>query len=323
MPCRKQWQTTATWSIKQQHYMKILLTGASGYIGENLQQELLAKGHQVNSLTRKDPPAANRDGLQYFKWDPAKDEIDEHCADEAEAIINLAGAGIAQKPWSKKVRKEILKSRTDSVNLLYSLLRRNDKHRVRSFVSASATGYYGDQADQWLSEDHAAEDSFLGQTCLAWEQAVEQGKALGIRTVCLRSGLVLGKDGGILPKISALTEWGLGAALGNGRQWVPWIHLEDAVQMYCYALEHEGLQGPFNMVAPDPVTNLELTETIAKTLKRPLWLPHVPAVVLTGIMGKMSALVLNSTRASAERIESTGFTFKYPGIGQAIQTIYA
>ncbi|QNL51469.1 TIGR01777 family protein [Olivibacter sp. SDN3] len=298
---------------------KILVTGASGMVGEALIAALVSKGYTIHALTRK--AKSNTSSVSYFTWDLEEGAIDKSCITDVEAIIHLAGAGIAKKPWSKNVRINILKSRTDSIQLIYQLLQ-STPHRVKTVISASATGYYGNRGDELLTEERVPSDDFLGQTCLAWEQVVSQAASYGIRTVSLRSGIILSKEDGALPLMAKPVKLGLGAKLGNGRQYTPWIHLEDAVAMYIFALEHEGLRGVYNMVAPETITNKTLNRALAKTLKKPLWAPPVPAFLIRSIMGKMSDLLLHSTRVSAERISNAGFKFKYPTIREALTNIY-
>ena len=298
---------------------RILISGATGLIGEALIKTLLSKGYIIHALVRK--PQADVQNIHYFTWNVEDGIIDKTCIEEVDAIVHLAGANIAKKPWSRKVRSNILKSRTDSIALIYSLLS-SGNHRVKTVVSASATGYYGNRGEELLTEEMSPADDFLGQTCLAWEQAVANGKSFGLRTVSLRCGMVLTKVGGALPALTKPINLGLGTAFGNGKQYVPWIHLTDVIAMYAFALEHPGLSGSYNMVAPQIVTNQQLNQEIAKKLGKPLWLPPTPAFVLRGILGKMSALVLDSTKVSAERIINAGFKFKYPNLQEALTSIY-
>jgi len=298
---------------------RILISGATGLIGETLIKTLLDKGYIIHALVRK--PQTDAQNIHYFTWNVEEGIIDKTCIEEVDAIIHLAGANIAKKPWSRKVRSNILKSRTDSIALIYSLLS-SGSHQVQTVVSASATGYYGNRGEELLTEEKSPADDFLGQTCLAWEQAVANGKSYGLRTVSLRCGMVLTKEGGALPALTKPINLGLGTTFGNGKQYVPWIHLMDVIAMYVFALEHPGLSGSYNMVAPQIVTNQQLNREIAKKLGKALWLPPIPAFVLRGVLGKMSALVLDSTKVSAERIINAGFKFKYPNLSEALTSIY-
>lgn len=287
-------------------------------VGKALTMTLVKKGYQVHALVRKDTSDAKQ--VRYFFWDIDKGIIDKACIEGVEAIIHLAGESIGKKPWSRKIRTRILNSRIDSLALLYKLLSAAP-HHVRCVISASATGYYGDKADEWLTEDKAPADDFLGQTCLAWEQIVAQGKLYGLRTVSLRTGAILSKEGGVLPTMVAPIKLGFGASLGNGKQYFPWIHLQDVVHAYLFALEHEGLHGAYNLVAPEVVTNKQLNQAIAKVLQKPLWLPPIPAVMLRVVLGKMSNILLHSARVSAEKITNAGFSFTYPKLEEALTEI--
>ncbi|MFC0317781.1 TIGR01777 family oxidoreductase [Olivibacter oleidegradans] len=298
---------------------RILITGASGMVGEHLTAALTKKGYIVHALVRK--PQRDSEQVKYFTWNVEEGIIDKTCIEEVDAIVHLAGENIGKRPWSKNVRTKILKSRTDSIGLIYKLLSTGN-HQVKQVVSASGTGYYGNKRDELLSEDRVPADDFLGQTCFAWEMAVAKGRSLGLRTVSLRCGVVFAKEGGALSKIAAPIKLGLGATLGSGKQYIPWIHIQDAVNMYIYALEHPGLQGVYNMVAPEPVTNKQLNQQIAKILGKPLWLPPVPAFVLKSIMGKMSELLLDSAKVSPDKILNAGFRFTYPTIETALKHIF-
>ncbi|GAB2695072.1 TIGR01777 family oxidoreductase [Mucilaginibacter koreensis] len=299
----------------QQH---ILITGGNGLIGKHLTQALLQQGHKVSHLSRH-PTVVS--GVTSFKWDLHRQQIDMHCIDGVDTIVHLAGAGVADKRWTEKRKKEILDSRTQSIRLIYTLLQQKE-HQVKSVVSASATGYYGSRNDEVLTESSAPSDDFLGKVCVEWENAVDKGKALGLRIVKFRTGVVLTTEGGALPPLAAPVKLGLGAPLGNGRQWIPWIHWQDVVDQYLMAINKPEMEGVFNMSAPEPVTNRQLTEAVAHQLKKPLWLPAVPAFALKLAFGEMSEVVLGSTRAIPEALKHTSYQFKYPTIAEALKEIY-
>jgi uncharacterized protein (TIGR01777 family) len=299
----------------QQH---ILLTGGSGLLGKELTLLLLNKGYRVSHLSRT--PGIDR-VVKTFVWDVAKAIIDEECIDSVDMIIHLAGAGIADKRWTKARKKEIIESRTKSIELIYDLLKRKP-HQVSKIISASGVGYYSDRGDELMTEDCPPAHDFLGECCIAWEQAVNAGADLSLQVLIFRTGVVLAKEGGALPKLSAPVKLGLGAALGSGKQWMPWIHHQDVADMYLYGIEQADLTGVYNMAAPNPVTNLGLTKSIAKQLKRPLWLPKVPPFILKLMMGKMATIVLGGTRAVSDKIEQEGFQFKYPDVENALREIY-
>lgn len=296
----------------------ILLTGGSGLIGGNLTKLLLDKGYEVSHLSRspeKDPR------VKTYLWDVHKGEIDEACINGADTIIHLAGAGIADKRWTNKRKQELVESRTKSIRLIYELLRKKE-HKVTSVISASATGYYGDRGDILLTEDSKPADDFLAECCIAWEKAVDEGEELGLRIVKFRTGVVLNKKGGALPQLANPVKWYVGSPLGDGKQWIPWIHWHDVVKLYLYAIMHNKLTGTFNMVAPVPVTNEEMVRAVAKQLHKPLWAPKVPAFALNLLLGEMSMIVLGSTKVSPQKIKENGFKFEYTELEGALKEIY-
>jgi uncharacterized protein (TIGR01777 family) len=236
-------------------------------------------------------------------------------------VLHLAGAGIAEKHWTEERKKEIIDSRTKSIGLVYGLIK-NKPNRVKSIISASGVGYYSDRGDELMTEDCEPAHDFLGTCCIEWEKAVDEGAFLGLRILKFRTGVVLNKDGGALPKMAMPVKLFVGSPLGIGKQWIPWIHWQDVVGMYLYGIENENLKGVYNMAAPNPVTNKQLTQAIAKQLHKPLWAPNVPAFVLKLMLGEMATIVLGGTKASAQKIEDTGFKFQYPDIASALAEIY-
>lgn len=295
----------------------ILLTGGTGLIGNKLTRQLLAKGYRVSHLSRrpgKDPR------VKTFLWDVGKGEIDEHCTDGVDIIIHLAGAGIAEKRWTDERKKELIDSRTKSIGLIYQLLRAK-KNTVTAVLSASAIGYYSDRGSELMTEDSAPSNDFMARCCVAWEAAVDEGSTLNLRIVKFRTGVVL-DNGGALKQMELPVKLYAGSPLGSGKQWVSWIHRQDVIDMYLAAIENETYSGVYNMVAPNPVTNKQLTAAIAKQLHKPLWAPNVPAFVLKLLMGEMSTVVLGSTKVSAQKIEKAGYRFKYPDLEAALKEIY-
>ncbi len=236
-------------------------------------------------------------------------------------IVHLAGAGVADKRWTDERKQEIVNSRTRSISLVYALLKQYP-NQVKKIISASATGYYSDRGEELMTEESSPAGDFLGKCCIDWEQAVDEGEALGLEILKFRTGVVLTDEGGALKQLALPVKFGFGAALGSGKQWIPWIHLQDTIDLYLFGIENQ-ITGVYNMVAPNPVTNRKLTVVIAKQLHRPLWLPGVPAFTLKLFMGEMSTVVLGSTKVSAEKTEQAGFQFKYPTAAAAIREIYA
>lgn len=296
----------------------ILLTGGTGMVGSKLTQLLLNKGHTVSHLSRT--PGSNTNVKTYL-WNVSAGQIDEQCINGVDAIVHLAGANVAEGRWTDSRKKEIIESRTKSIGLIYQLLKKRG-HMVRTVISASATGYYGDRAGELLTEDSGPGSDFLASCCLQWEHAVDVGENLGLRILKLRTGVVLAANGGALSKLTAPIKLGIGSPLGNGKQWIPWIHEQDVINMYVFAIENENLNGVYNMVAPNPVTNKQLTKAVAQELNKPLWLPKVPAFALKLMLGEMSTIVLGSDKVSAQKIEEDGFKFKYPTLMWALKEIY-
>ncbi|MES2268162.1 MAG: TIGR01777 family oxidoreductase [Bacteroidota bacterium] len=297
----------------------ILITGGSGLLGRELTKALLALGHTVSHLSRstgKDPH------VKTFLWNVAKGQIDPHCIDGVDTIIHLAGAGIADKRWTDNRKREIVESRTKSIALIYGLMK-DKAHKVHSVISASGINYYGgNRGDELLTEDNPPENDFIGNCCVAWEKAVDEGKQFDLRILKFRTGVVLTKKGGALPQLALPVKLAIGSPLGTGKQWIPWIHHNDVIDMYLFGLENEQLTGVYNMVAPLPVTNTNMTIAVAQQLHRPLWAPNVPAFLIKILFGEMASLVLGSTKASSQKIEDAGFKFKYPDITGALKEIY-
>ncbi len=299
------------------NYKNILLTGGTGLIGASLTRRLLKKGYNVSHLSRS--PGDNPQ-VQTYLWDVEKGIIDDTCVDGIDTIIHLAGANIAEERWTDERKKTIIGSRTKSIGLIYQLLKRRP-NMVKYVISASAIGYYSDRGDELMTETSSPANDFMGNCCVAWEAAVDEGKDMGLRIVKFRTGVVLDQEGA-LKQLAVPVRLYVGSPLGTGKQWMPWIHIEDVIQMYIYAIENEKLSGVYNMVSPNPITNAGLTAEVAKHLKKPLWAPNVPAFLLKLILGEMSTMVLGSTKVSSKKIEDAGFSFKYPDIDSALNEIY-
>lgn len=296
----------------------ILITGGTGLIGRQLTQALIQQGYTVSHLSReagKDPK------VKTYLWDVAKGTIDPACLDGVNTIIHLAGAGIAEARWTDERKKLLIDSRTKSIGLLYGLMKQRP-HLVKEVISASATGYYSNRGDELLTEDSMPHHDFLGTCCIEWEKAVDEGREFNLRILKFRTGVVLSKDGGALPQLAMPAKFGIGSPIGNGKQWIPWIHHQDVVDMYLHGLEHENLEGVYNMVAPLPVTNMQMSHAVAKQLHRPFWAPNVPAFLIKLLFGEMSLVVLGSTRVSSQKIEDSGYNFAYPDLPSALNEIY-
>jgi uncharacterized protein (TIGR01777 family) len=296
---------------------KILITGASGLIGKRLTEMLLEKGYQVAHLSRSKKSAP----VPSFVWDVDAGEIDITALEGISTIIHLAGAGVADKRWSHSRKEEILQSRVKSTQLLFNTLL-NNPNQVKSFISASAIGYYGfGTSDEVFHEQSQFGSDFLANVTREWEEDVDKISSLRMRVAKLRIGIVLSDKGGALVEMAKPIRLGFGSPLGSGKQYLSWIHLDDLCAMFIKAVETDLMQGAYNAVSGNWVTNKEMTKTIAKILNKPLWLPNVPAFVLKLVVGQMAEIVLNGSKVSADKIKSTGFNFKYTDLDQALESL--
>ena len=276
------------------------------------------KGYEVSHLGRSRNSKAR---VKTWLWSPGAGTIEEGALEGVTDIIHLAGAGIADKRWSEARKKLIIRSRTDGPALLHQELSKRNQ-TLKSFVSASGVNYYGTVTQEnTFQEDDPAGDDFTAECCLLWEEGADLFQEMA-RVVKMRIGVVMGRTGGALPRIARPVEFGVGSALGSGKQFVPWVHIEDVCRAFVYALENEALEGPYNTVAPEHLTNRELTKAIAKRRRMPLIMPKVPAFMLKMIFGEMSSLVLNGTRISSERLTAAGFSFNHPTIEGALENLY-
>ncbi|WP_439582487.1 TIGR01777 family oxidoreductase [Dyadobacter bucti] len=298
---------------------KVLITGGTGLIGKRLTELLLQKGYEVAYLSRK---KTNIKSVQVFDWDISKHYMDEKSLENVRYLIHLAGAGVAEKRWTEDRKKTIISSRTDSIILIARKLRELNI-RPKALISASGSSYYGeDTGDIRHSEASPPGNDFLSKVTLEWEKAADSIADLGVRTVKLRTGVVLSNQGGAIPKIALPARFGFGAPLGSGKQWMPWIHIDDICRMYIEAMENESWTGAYNAVTGSPVTNEELTKKICKVLGKPQWLPNVPAFTLKLALGEMSSVVLGSSYLINQRVTTeTGFRYEYPEIGAALQEV--
>jgi uncharacterized protein (TIGR01777 family) len=294
----------------------ILLTGGTGFIGKNLTDLLIENGFSVSILSRSD--RKNSAAVTYYKWDLTRDYIDEEAILNADYIIHLAGEGIVEKRWTEKRKKDILESRTKPVDLIFSILEKHNK-TLDAFVSASAVGIYGAITNDTIcTENDTPANDFLGITCQEWEKAVDKINLLGIRTVKVRTGIVLGKDEGFLKKIMPSFKLGFGAILGTGKQYVPWIHIDDLCQIYLKAIQDDQMSGAYNSCVTDDTTNESLSRTLANLLGYKIWLPKAPKFVLKIVLGEMSLAVLEGQRVSSEKLEKMGFKFEFTDLERAL-----
>jgi len=297
---------------------KILITGGTGLVGTALCFKLQALGFEVAILSRT---KNEKSTLPTYYWDVAKNKIDISIINSVDCIIHLAGVNISEKRWSKNQKEQILDSRIKSAELIFNNIDIKN-NQLKAFITASAVGFYGAiTSNQIFDETAPAADDFLGQTCFKWEQVADKFAAIGIRTVKIRTGIVLTKKGGALAKIAKPIKLGFGAAIGNGSQYLPWIHIDDLINIYYKAIETETMIGAYNAVAPQQLTNQEFSKKVALSLKKSIWLPNIPAIIFKLIFGEMAVILLNGSRISSVKIEALGFQFKYPKLDLALKDL--
>ena len=298
--------------------MKYLITGGSGLIGNEITKILLEKKEVVNWLTSS--KKENKD-VNSFNWNINKNQLDENCFQDVDVIIHLAGAGIADKKWSDERKKELIESRIKSTQLLFEYLKAM-KNKPKTIVCSSAIGIYKNQNDNLLNEESESGSDFLADLTNQWEIAVNKFEGIGIRVVKLRIGIVLSRNGGYLKSIAAPIKYGFAAALGTGKMITSWIHITDLANLFLFAAENDKMNGVYNAVAPNPVTNFQMTKQIAKVLNRPFFLPNVPAFILKLVFGEMSSVILMSQNVSSKKTEKSGFEFKFIYLKDALRNIY-
>jgi len=293
---------------------RIVISGASGLIGTALAASLRNRGDRVLPLVRHAPQAGTDD----IPWDPATGELQGAALEEADAVVHLGGLNVASSRWTKKTKAAIRDSRLESTRLLSRTLARLEAPPP-TFICASATGYYGDRGSELLTEDSPPGVGFLPELCRAWEAATEPARHAGIRVVNLRTGIVLSARGGALARMLPAFKAGIGGVLGNGRQYMSWIALEDAVRVIEFALNTDDLSGPVNVVSPNPVTNREFACTLGRVLKRPAFLP-LPAFAVRLLLGEMGrTLLLEGQRAYPARLDQAGFSFRHIHLEDALR----
>jgi len=296
--------------------INILVTGGTGLIGKQLCLLLRKKGYNIFILSR-----SNADAPNTYYWNMKDDYIEPKAIEEADFIIHLAGAGIADSRWTKARKRELINSRIKSTKLLLQKVKELNP-QLKGFIAASGIGYYGAiTSEKIFREDDAAGTDFLATICKLWEKESMKFDTINIRTIILRTGIVLSKTGGALDKISKPIKLGLGSALGSSTQFVPWIHITDLCNMYIEAIENTKLHGIYNAVSPEHITNSELTNSIAESINKKIRLPNTPSVVLKTLLGKMAVILLEGSRVSSEKISATGFQFKYPILKEALKDL--
>ncbi len=300
--------------------MKILVTGATGLVGGELTNLCLENNIAVNYLTTNREKLLNKTDFNGFYWNPEKGEIDPDCFKGVTAVINLAGASVSKR-WSKAHKARILSSRINSIRTLCKGFQEIENGQIDTFITASAIGIYPSSLENFYIEDTDIKDEgFLGSVVQAWEEEAELLEQLKIRVAKVRIGLVLSDRAGALAEMVKPIKNYLGAIFGSGEQWQSWIHLHDLARIFLFILENR-LEGNYNAVAPNPVTNAKLTREIARILDRPLLLPNVPQFALKLALGEMSSLLFSSQRVSSKKIEEEGFDFSFPNVSRALEDI--
>ncbi|GLB50602.1 TIGR01777 family oxidoreductase [Neptunitalea lumnitzerae] len=300
--------------------MKILITGATGLIGSELVRKCLTDNIEVNYLTTSKEKIKKEKHFKGFFWNPNKEEIDLACLEGVSAIIHLAGASIAKR-WTPSYKEKIVKSRTETTRLLYKALIESKNNSVKQIISASGISIYPSSFETYYHEDFAeVDDSFLGEVVEVWENAADKFKMQNIKVAKIRTGLVLSTSGGVLEPIVKTVKYGVGAPLASGKQWQSWIHIDDITGIYLHVLKNT-LEGVYNAVAPQPVTNKEMTKEVATQLHRFVWPINVPKFMLKLVLGQMSYLVFSSQKVAANKVIESGYSFKFSSLKEALADV--
>jgi uncharacterized protein (TIGR01777 family) len=296
--------------------MHILLTGGTGLIGRRLCKHWLAQGHQLTVLSRKPDEVArlcgaNVRGIAHF---------DDIGTQHVDAVVNLAGAPIADRPWTRKRKILLWDSRITLTEQLVTWLERREQ-KPDVLISGSAVGWYGDGGERELDENaQPVSEDFASRLCIAWEETAQRAESLGIRVVLVRTGLVLADEGGMLQRLLPPFKMGMGGPIGNGRQWMPWVHIEDQIALIDFLMSRDDARGPYNACAPSPVRNRDFAKTLASVLHRPSFMP-MPAVALRVLLGELSILLLGGQRARPDRLQEAGFTFRFTDLRAALENL--
>jgi uncharacterized protein (TIGR01777 family) len=302
----------------------ILIAGGTGLVGKRLTEMLLDKGYSITILTRTANATSTNPNISFANWDTDKQTIDDQAVSNADAIVNLAGAGVADKRWSVARKKEIVDSRVNSGRLIVNALQ-HIPNNINVVVNASAIGWYApnQQSNKIYQEDEPANTDFLGETCKQWEQSIHPISLTKKRLVKLRIGIVLSKDGGALKEFFKPLKFGIATILGSGKQKISWIHIDDLCRMFVTAIEQENINGVYNAVAPMVTTNSKLNIALAKKLRGKFYIPiFVPKFMLKIVLGELSIEVLKSSDISCKKIHDTGFQFLYPSIESAFEQMF-
>jgi uncharacterized protein (TIGR01777 family) len=299
--------------------MKILVAGGSGLIGQELTGDLAGRGHEVWVLSRNPEDTGVKSGIRTVRWDARTPQGWEELAGEADAIINLAGANIGARPWTHERKRLIRDSRVNAGQAIVAALRQAG-HRRRVVLQIAGVGYYGVRGDEQLDESNGPGSDYLAGVAVDWENSTKPAAEMDARLVIMRTGVVLAPQGGVLAPFVLQNKLFAGGPLGSGRQWMSWIHIRDLVRAIGFLLERDDAAGVFNLTSPNPVTNAEFGQTVAKIMRRPYWLP-APAFMLRLLLGEMSTLVLDGQRVLPNRLLEMGFPFAYGELRGALEDL--
>lgn len=292
---------------------KILIAGGTGFVGKALIKHLVNCGYMVNVLTRRNK-ISSTENIRYFEWDIKKGFIDEKAFEGVSKIINLTGANITEKRWTEKRKVEIIESRTKAIDLLFTYVKTRN-FSIDIFISSSAVGYYGAiTTNEIFTEKSNNGSDFLASVCRKWEKTALQFDSLGVATVILRKGVVLGRDGGMYQKLAPLAKLGINTSLGNGRQYLPWIDIRDLVRLYEFIFKTDELSGVFNAVSSEHIMMNDFSKALLRSFGKTSFLPNVPAFLVRLFLGEMSVMLLKGSRVSNHKIKQTGFKFEYSSI---------
>ncbi|WP_286386451.1 TIGR01777 family oxidoreductase [Myroides odoratimimus] len=296
---------------------KILIAGGTGFVGKQLIDFLVGKGYSIHVLTRK-PSANSTENICFFRWDVERQYIDKKAFEGVEILINLTGANIGEKRWTNDRKKEIIDSRIKSINLLYQYISEN-KFNINTFISSSAVGFYGAvTTEKTFAETSESGNNFLASVCQKWEDAALKFKDLGVRTVILRKGVILGKEGGMVKKLSPLAQLGINVSLGSGEQYLPWIDIRDLLRLYDFFLSNPQLSGIYNAVATEQITMNDFSKVLLKSFGKKSFLPNAPAFVIRLLFGEMAVMLLEGSKVSNDKLKSTGFSFEFDTIEKSL-----
>jgi uncharacterized protein (TIGR01777 family) len=293
----------------------VLITGGNGLVGRYLVQRFSEIGYKVGILSRSNK---NDTKYTYYFWDPYRNEINQEALSNADYIIHLAGANIGEKRWTKRRKQELEESRVKTGEFIFEKMKAAGK-KPEAFISASGIGYYGAATSEriYFENDDSADD-FIGELCSRWENSADRFEDSGIRTVKIRTGIVLSAKGGALGRISAPARIGFASGLGTGNQYIPWIHIEDLCNIYVKAVEDHAMTGAYNAVAPEQCTNKEFVKAVARALNKPFRAPNVPSFIMKILFGEMAEILLEGSRVSSDKIRRAGYIFRFPELQSAL-----